>query len=159
MLDEHHGIAPVIIIDEYADLIQTAEMQGNRKEFEKLLGRKIPSPELNFVNKRKTRIIVDYNTTVRELKYAKGLSGRLIYKITRKLIKHYKRKGNMNKVITIVGGRYNQPMRGLSRLTGGMIHWDQLDGLIMMFNGHFFKGLHQFNKAGKKYKKARKAKK
>lgn len=27
----------VIIIDEYADLIQTAEMQGNRKEFEKFL--------------------------------------------------------------------------------------------------------------------------
>lgn len=27
----------VVIVDEYADLIQTAEMQGNRKEFEKLL--------------------------------------------------------------------------------------------------------------------------
>lgn len=27
----------VVIIDEYADLIQTSEMQGNRKEFEKLL--------------------------------------------------------------------------------------------------------------------------
>ena len=27
----------VIIVDEYADLIQTAEMQGNRKEFEKFL--------------------------------------------------------------------------------------------------------------------------
>ena len=27
----------VVIIDEYADLIQTAEMQGNRKEFERSL--------------------------------------------------------------------------------------------------------------------------
>ena len=35
----------------------------------------------------------------------------------------------------------------------------QLDGLIMMFNGHFWKGLHHYNKEGRKYKKIAKAEK
>ena len=38
-------------------------------------------------------------------------------------------------------GMYHQPMRGLSRMTNGMMSWGQLDGLIIMFNGKFFKGL------------------
>lgn len=146
-------------INELVSYKYTRFKEVTDEDFEKLLGRKIPSGELNFVNKRKTRIIVEYNTTVRELRYAKGMSGRLIYKISVNLIRHYKKKGDTKKVITIAGGLFNQPMRGLSRLTGGMIHWDQLDGLIEMFNGHFFRGLHHFNKAGKKHKKAKKANK
>lgn len=146
-------------IDELESYKFTRFKQVTDKDFAKLLGREISSGELNFVNKRKTRIIVGYNTTVRELKYAKGFAGRLIYKISVKLIRHYKKKGNTKMVITIAGGLYNQPMRGLSRLTGGMIHWDQLDGLIEMFNGHFFRGLHHFIKRGRKHKKAKKGQK
>ena len=41
-------------------------------------------------------------------------------------------------------------------MTGGAVHWEQLEGLIMMFNGHFFKGLHKFRLEGKKIKKERK---
>ena len=58
---------------------------------------------------------------------------------------------------TIVMGVYHNPMRGLSRMSGGMISWKQLDGLITMFNGKFFKGLGMFFKAGKERKKAKKA--
>ena len=50
-------------------------------------------------------------------------------------------------------GVVNQPMRGLSRMTNGMISWAQLDALIFMFNGHFHKGLHRFFKAGRKKNK------
>ena len=50
-------------------------------------------------------------------------------------------------------GMYNNPMRGISRMSGGMISYGQLDGLITMFNGKFFKGLKQFFKAKKKFKK------
>ena len=53
-------------------------------------------------------------------------------------------------------GVLHQPMRGLSRMTGGAIHWEQLDGLILMFNGHFFKGLKLFIKEGRKIKKIKK---
>ena len=43
-------------------------------------------------------------------------------------------------------------------MTGAAISMAQLDGLIMVFNGHFFKGLHHFFKMGKARKKANKAK-
>ena len=56
-------------------------------------------------------------------------------------------------------GVLNQPMRGLSRMAGGALNFPQLDGLIEMFNGHFWKGLHHFLKAGRARKKAAKAKK
>ena len=49
-------------------------------------------------------------------------------------------------------GVYNNPMRGLSRMSGGMISYQQLDGLITMFNGQFFKGFKMFV-TGKKFKK------
>ena len=42
----------IVIIDEYADLIQTAEMQGNRKEFEKnlsMLAQKVRSLGIHLI--------------------------------------------------------------------------------------------------------------
>ena len=59
---------------------------------------------------------------------------------------------------TLIMGVLNQPMRGLSRMTGGALNFPQLDGLIEMFNGHFWKGLHHFLKAGRARKRAAKAK-
>ena len=56
-------------------------------------------------------------------------------------------------------GVVHQPMRGLSRFSGGGMRMSQLDGLIMIFNGHFFKGLHHMNKEKRKYKRIAKAKK
>jgi beta-glucosidase len=44
-------------------------------------------------------------------------------------------------------------------MSGGMICWGQLDGLIMMFNGHFFKGLNKFFKEGRIRSKKRKTNK
>ncbi|MDD4090586.1 MAG: hypothetical protein PHY22_02615, partial [Acholeplasmataceae bacterium] len=58
---------------------------------------------------------------------------------------------------TIIMGMLHQPVRGISRMSNGMISWHQLDGLILMFNGKFFKGLKKFLKEGKiKKRKARK---
>ncbi|MCH5180771.1 MAG: glycoside hydrolase family 3 C-terminal domain-containing protein [Erysipelotrichales bacterium] len=128
------------------------------EEFEKLLGREIPNAEIPFINKRKTRMIVDYNTTVQELRYAKGWSGRFFAWCIRFAVKFLKAFGNKTMANTLVMGVVHQPMRGMSRMTGGMIHWRQLDGLIMMFNGKFFKGAHKFFKEGRNYKKQRKLK-
>lgn len=58
---------------------------------------------------------------------------------------------------TLIMGVLHAPMRSLAKMTGGAITLKQLDGLIMMFNGHFFKGLHQFNK--NKQRKEKKGKK
>ena len=125
--------------------------------FVQLLGRELPPSELNFINKKKTRIIVDYNTTVLDLRYSKGWSGRFFSWAIRVACGLLRFFGNKTMANTIVMGVYHNPMRGLSRMSGGMISWKQLDGLITMFNGKFFKGLGMFFKAGKERKKAKKA--
>ena len=126
-------------------------------EFELLLGHPIPDGSLPFY--KKNRMVVDYNTTMRELRYAKRWIGRLVGKaipwFTRVLIKF----GNRELANTLIMGVVHQPMRGMSRFSGGGLHMSQLDGLIMMFNGHFWKGLHHYNKEGRKYKKIAKAEK
>ena len=127
------------------------------EEFARLLGREIPNAELPFINKRKTRLIVDYNTTVQELRYAKGWSGRFFAWAIRFAVKFLRFFGNKTMANTLIMGVVHQPMRGLSRMTGGAIRWRQLDALIFMFNGHFCKGVHRFFKEGRAYKKAAKA--
>ena len=127
------------------------------QEFELLLGHPIPSGELPFY--KKNRMVVDYNTTMRELRYSKRWVGRLVGKaipwLTRVLIKF----GNRELANTLIMGVVHQPMRGMSRFSNGGLRMSQLDGLIMMFNGHFWKGLHHFNKEGRKYKRIEKAEK
>jgi beta-glucosidase len=55
-------------------------------------------------------------------------------------------------------GVYHQPMRGLSKMTGGAVRWEELKGLLIMFNGKFFKGLGTYFKALKLRKQDRKEK-
>lgn len=124
-------------------------------EFEKLLGHKRPNP--HFVFYKKNRMTVDYNTTVQQLRFSKGWSGRFFawgvrfgYQFMRLI--GQKKTANMMQMAL-----YHNPMRNLSRLTGGAITWGQLDGLILMFNGKFFKGFGKFLKNGKKKTKKVKA--
>lgn len=123
------------------------------KEFAYVLGREIPDGKLKFY--RKNRIVVNYYTTIEQLRFSQGFAGRTFAWTIRVIIRFLKHT-NPKAANTLIMGVYHQPMRGLARLTSGAIHWEQLDGLIMMFNGHFFKGLHAFIKEGKKFKKHRK---
>ncbi|MCK9166553.1 MAG: glycoside hydrolase family 3 C-terminal domain-containing protein [Acholeplasmatales bacterium] len=125
------------------------------KEFETLLGFEAPKSERTFIKKK--RLNVSYNTTIYELRYAQGWVGRLFsraIRLTPKLLNFIGKKQTAN---TIIMGMLHQPVRGISRMSNGMISWHQLDGLILMFNGKFFKGLKKFLKEGKiKKRKARK---
>ena len=126
-------------------------------EFEKLLGRPIPDGSLPFY--KKNRLVVDYNTTVKELRYAKRWVGRLVGKAIPWFTRVLYKCGKRELANTLVMGVVHQPMRGWSRFSQGGLRVSQLDGLIMMFNGHFWKGLHHFNKEGRKYKRIAKAEK
>ncbi len=116
--------------------------------FKALIGREIPKTTLDFV--KKNRIVVDYNTSVLHLCYAKGWTGRLFSWAIRFAYKFLKSIGKRKQANVILMGPYFMPLRSLSRLTGGAITMGQLDGLIITFNGKFFKGLKQFIKARKK---------
>ena len=125
------------------------------EEFALLLGREIPDGSLPFY--KKNRLVVDYNTTVKELRYSKRWIGRLIGKAIPWFTRVLRKLGNRELSNTLIMGVVYQPMRGWSRFSQGGLRMSQLDGLIMMFNGHFWKGLHHFNKEGRKYKKLAKA--
>ena len=127
------------------------------KEFEALLGHPIPDGSLPFY--KKNRMVVDYNTTVKELRYAKRWIGRLVGKAVPWFVKVLRKFGNNVLANTLVMGVVHQPLRGWSRFSQGGLRMSQLDGLVMVFNGHFFKGLHHFFKEGRKYKKLDKAEK
>ena len=103
-------------------------------------------------------MVIDYNTTVQELRYSKRWVGRLLGKAIPWFVRVLRKFGNRTLANTLVMGVVHQPMRGLSRFSQGGIRMSQLDGLIMVFNGHFFKGLHHFFSEGRKYKRERKAK-
>jgi beta-glucosidase len=126
-------------------------------EFEKILGREAPDPHYPFY--KKNRLVVGYNTTVEQLRYAKRWVGRFFSGAIRFAIWFLHAIGNHALANELTMGMLHQPMRGLSRMSGGMIAWGQLDGLIMMFNGHFFKGLGKFFREGRKHKKAKKSQK
>ena len=126
-------------------------------EFELLLGHSIPDGSLPFY--KKNRLVVDYNTTVKELRYSKRWIGRLVGKAIPWFARVLAKIGKRELSNTLVMGVVHQPMRGWSRFSGGGLRMSQLDGLIMMFNGHFWKGLHHFNKEGRKYKKLAKEEK
>ena len=127
------------------------------EEFALLLGREIPDGSLPFY--KKNRLVVDYNTTVKELRYAKRWIGRLIGKAIPWFTRVLTKLGNRELANTLIMGVVHQPMRGWSRFSQGGLRMSQLDGLIMMFNGHFWKGLHHFNKEGRKYKRLAKEEK
>ena len=126
------------------------------QEFELLLGRNIPDP--HFVFYRKNRMVVDYNTTVQQLRYARGWAGRFFAWGVRFGYKLMKFIGQKKAANIMQMALYHNPMRNMSRLTGGAITWGQLDGMILMFNGRFFKGLAKFLKSGKKKNKIKKVK-
>ena len=126
-------------------------------EFALLLGHNIPNGNLPFY--KKNRIKVDYNTTMRELRYAPGWVGRLTGKAIPWFTRVLRRMGKREMANTLVMGVVHQPMRGLSRFSQGGLRMSQLDGLIEVFNGHIFKGLHHYFKEGRKYKRLAKEEK
>ena len=117
------------------------------EEFRKILNRDVPKTSFDFY--KKNRIIVNYNTTVEQLRYSKRWIGRAFSAGVRFSIKFLKFFGKRSSANFLEMGIVHLPIRGLSRMSGGAINWGQLDGLIMMFNGRFFKGLSKFVKEKK----------
>jgi beta-glucosidase len=131
-------------------------------EFSKLLGHEIPPHELTFI--KKNRIVVTPNTTMSDLRYARGWTGRFFARAVRHAVGILNFFGNKGMANALVMGVQNQVVRVLSRMTNGMMSWGQLEGLLMMFNGHYHKGLghmisegHKKKKLNKEIKKQKKA--
>ena len=118
---------------------------GNR-EFEKLLGHEIPRAGLTFY--KKNRMVIHENCTVADLRYSRRWVGRAFAGAIRFAISFMRGIGNRTMANTLVMGVLHQPVRGIAKF-GGMSR-RQMEGLLLMFNGHFFKGLGQLLFKGKK---------
>ena len=114
-------------------------------EFERLLGR--PIPDGNYPFYKKNRMVIDENCTIDDLRYAKRWIGRLFSWGIRFAIGFFRFIGSRTMANTLVMGMKHQPVRGLAKFTG--MSRRKMEGLLSMFNGHFFKGLGMFLFKGK----------
>ncbi|SER55456.1 beta-glucosidase [Gracilibacillus ureilyticus] len=108
------------------------------EEFEQLLGRKVPVATWDRSKP------LGYNDTIAQCQYAKGAVGRLAFHLINFAHKFLKKIGKRETANLIMMSVYHMPFRGIARMTGGMVNMPMLDGLLMMVNGHFFKGLRHF---------------
>ena len=120
------------------------------EEFKELLGRDIPDPEYNFY--KKNRMVIHENCTISDLRYSKRWVGRFFSWVIRAVIAMCKFFGNRTLANTLVMGMLHQPVRGLAKFGG--LSRRQMEALLLMFNGHFWKGVGQFFSKEKKEKKA-----
>lgn len=121
------------------------------EEFETLLGRKAPNPKWDRTKP------LGYNDTIEQCQYAKGISGRLIYFAIIFVYWFLGKIGKRSTANLIMMSFYHMPFRGIARMTGGIVNMPMLDGILMMVNGRFLKGLVHLLKERNKMKKSPKA--
>ena len=121
------------------------------EEFKELLGREIPKSGYNFYKKK--RMVIEENSTISDLRYSKRWVGRAFSGVIRFAISACRAFGMRTLANTLVMGVLHQPIRGLAKF-GGMSR-RQMEGLLLMFNGHFFKGVGRFLSKEKVKKEAK----
>ena len=104
-------------------------------EFETLYGRELPSGGWSGE--------IGMNDAFCQFYYAKGRLARLVYKVLTKMLEDSKKKGKPNLDILFI---YNMPIRGLSKMTGGMITMKMAYAITEIANGHAFRGIGHFIK-------------
>ena len=113
-------------------------------EFETLMGDKLPPHDWDIEKP------LGYNDTIGQAQYKKG-AGHFLYNIVKLARKLCLLSGNhiaANNMMFAI----HLPYRQLARMTGGIIDIPMLDGILVMINGHFWKGLGITLKAHKKKK-------
>jgi len=119
-------------------------------EFEALLGHK--APKASWDRKK----ALSYNDMVSQCQYAKGLFARFVYQLIRFAHWFLKKIGQRSTANLITMSFLPMPFRGLARMTGGLVNMPMVDGVLMIVNGHFFRGLGHVIKEQRNLKKQKK---
>ena len=77
------------------------------------------------------------NDTVRQLVYAKNPIARLAYKILTRKVNQAIANGKPDLNLLFI---YNIPFRGMAKMMGGMVSNAMAEDILMMCNGHGFRG-------------------
>ena len=70
--------------------------------------------------------------------YAKSRLARFIYNRLTAIKTKAEEKGEPNLNLLFI---YNMPFRSIAKMTAGMVSMEMVDGMLIVVNGHFFKGL------------------
>lgn len=109
-------------------------MQVSDREYESLFGK--PVIEQGWDRNAP----LSENDAICQMYYAKSLLARGVWKILTKMKQSGEKKGTPDLNILFI---YNMPFRGLSKMTGGAFNEGMVKGVLLMVNGHFFRGLGQ----------------
>ncbi|ANY69910.1 glycosyl hydrolase [Paenibacillus sp. BIHB 4019] len=122
------------------------------EEFERLLGCKVPAAKWDRSKP------LGYNDTIAQCEYAKGGVARFAFKLINFSHWFLRKIGKRSTANLIMMSIYHMPFRGIARMTGEVINMPMLDGVLLIVNGQFFKGLRHVLSEGRKRAKTAKAK-
>lgn len=104
----------------------------SEEEYRDLLGHPIPDGHWGGELTR--------NDAICQLYYAKTGAARLVYKILTHMKEKSEAKGIPDLNILFV---YNMPFRALAKMSGGLMSDRMVDDVVLLVNGHFWRGLGQ----------------
>lgn len=138
-LEEFYTVSGIDPINSYDKNEFMPYYTGKIKEigltpFEKLLGYRPPSPKWDRSKP------LEYNDTIAQMQYAKGLFARFSFKTIEIIYRFLKKIGKRETANLIMMSVYHMPFRGIARMTGGIVNMPMIDGLLIAINGRFFKG-------------------
>ncbi|QEN05283.1 glycosyl hydrolase [Thiospirochaeta perfilievii] len=106
-------------------------------EFSSLLGHDIPTP---YWDRDRD---LDRNDAIAQMVYAKSGFARLIHRFLRFLKDRSIKKGKPDLNLLFI---YHVPFRGIEKMMGGVVNKQMVNALLIIVNGHFFKGCRLFIK-------------
>ena len=117
---------PALLPYYYTGIIQ----QISDGEFEELLGHPIPSGKWSGK--------LGENDAFCQMYYAKSGLARFVYKVLTSMKNKAEDKGKPDLNVLFI---YNMPFRALAKMTAGMVSMEMVEGILILVNGRFLKGL------------------
>lgn len=99
------------------------------EEFQVFYGKVLPEEKTGAL---------DINDALCQMKDAKNVLCRLVYKFLQKKLDKSIEKGVPDLNILFI---YNMPFRAVSKMTAGMVSREMAESMVLAANGHFFRGL------------------
>ncbi len=100
--------------------------------FRELLGHEIPNPSWD------TKALLGYNDTISQMFYARNPLARMISRLLAGMVRRSIAKGKPDLNVLFI---YSMPFRGMGKMMNGMVSMKMVDDILLMVNGHAFRGL------------------
>lgn len=118
--------------------------QVSDSEFAALLGHKLPAAKWN------ADADLDRNQPIACLCHARSPLARLVFKVINHQRLKAEKRGKPDLNILFI---YNMPFRGIAKMMGGMVDMRMVDAVLIIVNGHFFKGCGQLFRSWRQMRK------